>query len=225
MSEVSIALKLAWNSHYVKIVGKTPNNQSANYLVCKCPSLLDVCDDRGRTIAHYWKLGYNFIDLMTPERLNVVEWGGYTPLDYMLIYAQKFRIIKEFIKRGARIKLLSDNGLITSIYQYGPEIITLFAITNMIDFNLLIGGIPLIINIMSDHRGYDLMLLYHGANPHVRFHGGNIIDYFIRNLQITSMIYRILADFGVVITLPQLRKIADTVDMNAAIDGLYSFIF
>jgi hypothetical protein len=228
LNSLPTSLLRTWYLHYNKVVGTTPYyNQDVNDLVRECPSLLDVHDNIGQTIAFYWQSEFDFIDLMTPERLNVVDCHGLTPLDHLLSRRYTYVLtIKEFIKRGARINPIPDRDLLNLIEGYGSEIPTLLITSGLMDSNIYIRGFSLVAIIMNIRATAGIILLDYSANSRTKIDNQNIVEDLISNRRIDLFINRVLIDFGVEMTLTQLRYVTDhNFDTNITIDSLYSFIF
>jgi hypothetical protein len=200
---------------------------SVNELVRECPELIDVRGRYRRTIAFYWRIHYDFIDMMIGERLNIRDNQDYTPLDYTIIYhyptLNQNVLIEKFATVNARLSTENIHSVLNMLINNKKWMIPTIIKCGLIDTNTEFHDLPLWFVVMYNSAQDGLALLNYGANPHAFYRNVGIIDFLIHRSNWTYVKQQILSEFGVMVNLPQLRRIADDDYVMETIDALYSF--
>jgi hypothetical protein len=200
-----------------------------NDLIDQYPNLIDVCDQHGRTAAFYYRRSYHYIDMLTTERLNVVDIYGKTPLDFMILNGTgKYEMITNMIQRGAKLSTQYTYQVIRLLFHQDLGLAIYFISYGLLDANVKYNDLPLLFRMVQ--TGYhinSIKLIELGANPHVVDSNGNdIFDYldFTGQSLDDSMVLlvRYLMNIGVIIKLRDIRFMANN-NTELALNVLYLF--
>jgi hypothetical protein len=197
-------------------------------LIKQYPELIDVCNQAGRTAAFYYRSDYNYIDMLTEERLNIKDVYGKMPLDFMILnHHASYETLTNVIQRGAKMSTTYTRLIISKLFNYNLHGLTVCLVSfGFLDTNVEYNSMPLLFRMIPIDHTNSLKLIELGANPHIiECNGKNIFDYLNVNNKMTKdtiVLLRHLVDVGVIINLYQIRHIANN-NADLILDILYSF--